>query len=462
MKKIFAIVTLVGLATTLSANDLDWNPFKRKRDKNKTVETVATDTVVAPAVTTDVLVEAPEPDTIALEEFAIDTVELNPQQLDSLLALWHKDQDMIVYEEYFQRFIEEDSIALDDSNMLPDSIYQERLNALASPIPLAYNHIVKGYINRYTKSQTGSMSVILGRSQHYFPMMEQILLEEGLPVELCMLAVVESALSATAVSRAGAAGLWQFMPRTGKYFGLQINSLIDQRRDPILATRAACKYLKYLYGLYNDWSLALAAYNCGPGNVNKAIARSGMGDKASYWNVYDYLPRETRGYVPAFIGATYAYHYHKDHGIRVTEAPLPVATDTLQINRILHLEQVASSIDVPIETLRMLNPQYKLDIIPATKQVYALTLPQQNVSEYIENESVILAKDSLYLKEYINPTNLDKRIASSTGSTYVVKSGDVLGSIARRHGVTVSQIMRWNNLKSAHKLRIGQRLRIEK
>lgn len=331
---------------------------------------------------------------------------------------------------------------------------------LASPIQLPYNSIVRGYINRYTDSRYGTISRILGMSQYYFPLIEDELLKEGLPIELRALPIIESALSVTAVSPMGAVGLWQFMPSTGKSYGLEVNSLVDERRDPVRSTQAACRYLKDLYAIYKDWSLAIAAYNCGPGNVNKALARAGEKSR-TFWDIYDYLPRETRGYVPAFIGASYAYAYHRQHGIELTEAPIPLATDTVRIDRIMHLQQIASTIDVPIETLRQLNPQYKLDIIPATTKPYTLVLPQRSLTQYVANEPAILAKDSLYLKEYINPANLDKKRQERSGTVYTVKKGDTLGAIARRYRVTTAQLMRWNNIKSAHKLRIGQRLRIE-
>ena len=279
-------------------------------------------------------------------------------------------------------------------------------------------------------------------------------------MELRALPIIESALSPVAVSPMGATGLWQFMPSTGKSYGLEINSLVDERRDPVLSTRAACRFLKDLYAIYGDWSLAIAAYNCGPGNVNKAIARAG-GNGRTFWDIYDYLPRETRGYVPAFIGASYAYAYHSQHAIAPTPSPLPLATDTIRVARLLHLGQVASTIDVPIETLRQLNPQYKQDIIPATTKPYTLILPQRSVSAYIAREAEIHAKDSMYLKEYLNPANLDKKRQERTGTVYTVKKGDTLGGIARRYRVTTAQLMRWNKLKSAHKLRIGQKLRIE-
>ncbi len=222
------------------------------------------------------------------------------------------------------------------------------------------------------------------------------------------------------------------------------------------------RYLRDLYNLYGDWTLAIAAYNCGPGNVNKAIARSGTVNKShSFWDIYDHLPPETRGYVPAFIGATYAYAYHRQHNIDLHETPIPIAVDTIRVNRLLHFGQIASTIDLPIEVLRQLNPQYKLDIIPATTKPYTLILPQRNIAQYIAHEQEIHAKDSTYLKEYMNPVNMNKKLREGIlGTTYIVKRGDTLGAIARRYHVTVSQLIRWNNIRNAKALRIGQRLRV--
>ena len=311
----------------------------------------------------------------------------------------------------------------------------------------------------FTYMHSTSLQMIK-KANRYFPIVEPILKENGIPDDFKYLMVIESNLNPIARSSAGAAGLWQFMPSTGKSYGLEVNSLVADRREPVRSPQAACRYLKDLYAIYKDWSLAIAAYNCGPGNVNKALARAGEKSR-TFWDIYDYLPRETRGYVPAFIGASYAYAYHRQHGIELTEAPIPLATDTVRIDRIMHLQQIASTIDVPIETLRQLNPQYKLDIIPATTKPYTLVLPQRSLTQYVANEPAILAKDSLYLKEYINPANLDKKRQERSGTVYTVKKGDTLGAIARRYRVTTAQLMRWNNIKSAHKLRIGQRLRIE-
>ena len=285
----------------------------------------------------------------------------------------------------------------------------------------------------------------------------------GLPLELRYLPIIESNFSSRAVSRAGATGIWQFMVTTGKGYGLEINSLVDERCDVIKSTRAACKLLAQLYKTYGDWTLAIAAYNCGPGSVNKAIASVG-GKCKTYWDIYEYLPTETRGYVPKFIATAYAYTYHEAHNITPSATPMSIVSDTVTVRRIMHLQQVASTLNIPMETLREMNPQYKLDIIPATTKPYALRLPLRYVSEYIEREKEIHAKDSLYLKDYINPANIEKKRAEAIvkiGFTYVVKSGDNLSVIAHRLNTTVKDIKKWNKLTS-DAIRPGQKLRIEK
>ena len=386
--------------------------------------------------------------------------ELTAEQADSLVAEWRERQRSDAFHEFIRTYILADSPT--GRSSVPDSVYTRRLRALASPIQLPYNAIVRNYINLYVTPGSSAISRILGMSQYYFPLIEEELIKEGLPVELRALPIIESGLSATAVSRAGAAGLWQFMPFTGRSYGLEVNSLVDERCDPILSTKAACRYLRDLYNIYKEWSLAIAAYNCGPGNVNKALARAGA-DSRSFWDIYDFLPRETRGYVPAFIGASYAYAYHRHHGIEAEASPIPLAVDTLRIDRLMHFGQIASTIDVPIETLRQLNPQYKLDIIPATNRTYTLILPQRNIAQYIAREKEIMAKDSTYLKEYINPANIDKKRAEMNSVViHVVRKGETLGGIARKYHVTTAQIMRWNKIKDAHRLGIGQKLRIER
>ena len=386
------------------------------------------------------------------------TVDYTPAKADSLAEQLKLQQVDDALQNFFNDYVCEPTSFSSDASL--DSLYTARLNAMVSPIHLPYNELVRSYIKRYTDG-SGLMSRVLALAQYYFPMIEEELLKAGLPVELRAMAIIESALQATIVSRAGASGLWQFMPVTARAYGLEVNSMVDERFDPYKATKAACKYMKDLYKMYNDWSLAIAAYNCGPGNVNKALARAG-GNPQSFWDVYWYLPSETRGYVPAFIAANYAYAYHQAHNITYSEPPMPIAVDTIQVSRLLHLGQVSSTIDVTTDALKMLNPQYKLDVIPATNKNYTLILPANRVTDYITRQGSIFAKDSVYLKEYLNPGAVAKKMTETTTIYYRVKKGDTLGAIAKRYRVTTKQLMTWNRLKSANRLSIGQRLRIEK
>lgn len=383
-----------------------------------------------------------------------------PPKYDSLLTAWHERSKQQAFETFFNDFIDIDTTLYRTSNV-PDSVYQARLRMILSPIQMPYNHIVKSYIIAYTTAKKSLMSGVIGRSQYYFPMIEAELDRAGLPLELRMLPVVESALTPTAVSPAGAAGLWQFMYSTGRHYGLEVTSFVDQRRDPAASTRAACQFLKDLYDMFDDWTLAIAAYNCGPGNVTKAIRRAG-GNTKNFWDIYPYLPRETRGYIPSFIAATYAYTFHRQHDIEPAEASLPLATDTIMVSRLMHFKQIESTIETPVEVIRKLNPQYKADIVPAIGKSYSLTLPMGDIAQYLENEAHIMAKDTTYLAEYLKPSNIDKtkKEFSMESYTYRVKSGDTLSGIASRNGVTVAQIKKWNNIQNANKLRIGQKLEI--
>ncbi len=455
--------TVLLLASLVLAGSTSFAAERRPRKKDKRTETVQhvpEPTAVAPVSVPEPTPEAPaEPDPAPVNDI---TLGLTAEQADSLLAVWNERLRNDSFTDFFDRYIGVDSLLDCTDTTVPDSLYAGRLRALVSPIPLAYNEVVKDRILLYVGKQRELTSRILGKSQYYFPFIEEELIKADLPIELRAMPIIESALISTATSRAGAVGLWQFMPTTAKNYGLEVNSLVDERRDPIRSTQAAVRYLRDLYNLYGDWTLAIAAYNCGPGNVNKAIARSGTADKShSFWDIYYYLPRETRGYVPAFIGATYAYAYHRQHNIDLHEAPIPIAVDTIRVNRLLHFGQIASTIDLPIETLRQLNPQYKLDIIPGTTKTYTLVLPQRNIAQYIAHEQEIHAKDSTYLKEYMNPVNLNKKLKEGLrGTTYTVRKGDTLGGIARRYHVTVAQLMRWNHIRNARALRIGQRLRV--
>lgn len=458
----FRRITLLSLFVLISAvgsyaYDLDKRPNRRKQKQYTPPEEVAIRRDSIDGITTDSLKYSDVVDTPKSAEPKRNT----PRQIDSLVAMWRKTSTIEAYNRYFSEFVTVDSCSQLPTSSIGDSTYVQRLQALMSPVPLQYNHEVRRAIERFCSP---SYAHIMGYAYHYFPMIEEELVKAGLPIELRALVVVESGLNPLATSRAGAKGLWQFMLPTGKEYGLEINSLVDERCNPLLATRAACRYLKSMYDMYGDWTLAIASYNCGPGNVNKAITRSG-GDRNSYngdfWDVYYHLPRETRSYVPLFMGATYAFAYHEAHGIEYEPAPTPMITDTIMINRPMHLEQVSSTIDIDIEVLKMLNPQYTLSIIPATTKSYALTLPAEYISEYIANEEAIHAKDSTFLKEYIIPANIEKKRSEAPPAKYhTVKKGDTLGAIARRYGRTVKQLMTWNNIKNANSLRIGQRLRV--
>lgn len=344
--------------------------------------------------------------------------------------------------------------------LFDDSTYIRRLYSLPTQMELAYNDIVKGFIEMYAGRRRGQVSYMLGQGTYYFPMFEQALDSEGLPLELKYLPIIESALNPIARSRVGATGLWQFMPATGRMYKLEINSLVDERRDPYKSTLAAVQYLKDMYAIYEDWNLVIAAYNCGPGNVNKAIRRSG--GKRDYWDIYPYLPRETRGYVPAFIAATYIMNYYADHNICPASTELPALVDTLRINKMVHFEQIADVINVPIDQIRKLNPQFKEDIIPGEHREYALKLPIHNLSSFIAHEDTIYnhKKDELLTHRKVRYAASGGGGSASGGhATYKVKRGDNLGAIAMRHGVSVAKIKRWNGLKS-DKLRIGQHLKV--
>jgi membrane-bound lytic murein transglycosylase D len=379
--------------------------------------------------------------------------------LDSILISWSQRHSEITSEKLFNPLIAIDTVNLPASS-IPDSVYIARLEAIGSAIPMSYNDVVRKYIISYTTTNKAVMSRVMGRSQYYFPIFEAELDAHGLPLELRMLPVIESSLVPKARSKVGAAGLWQFMYGTSKGYGLEVSSFIDQRFDPLLSTKAACKFLRYLYSMYGDWNLALAAYNCGPGNVNKALRKTD--GKGGFWDIYPYLPKETRGYVPAFIAATYAYHYHKQHNIVPAEPPMPLATDTIHIRRIMHLEQITSTIGTPIDVLRALNPQFKQDIVPAVRgREYDIVLPITEIGKFLDNEAAIMGKDTIYLAEYMSPRkNGEIPTFTIDSKIHKVQSGENLSIIARKYGVTVKQICKWNNIKDASKIRVGQKLEI--
>ncbi len=348
---------------------------------------------------------------------------------------------------------------------LPDSIFKERVERIATPINIVYNANVQKYIDKYVKRGHRLAPKLLGLSHQYFPMFEEKLDAYGIPLELKYLSVIESALNPKAKSPAGAVGLWQFMYKTGLNMGLEITSYIDERMDPEKSTDAACRYLKLLYTTYNDWTLALAAYNAGPGRINGAMKRSG---KSTYWEIYPYLPEETRNYVPGFIAMMYMFEYHQLHNFKPEKIEFYDDVDTVMIKQQLHFAQLDSVLGIPVEETRELNPQYKLDIVPAITQYYPLKMQRKYINKFMELEdSIYHFQDTLmFNKQKINQAIANSKYGVPSGqpagtntTIYTVKSGDVLGSIAKRYGVTVANIKSWNGLYS-DKLSIGQKLKI--
>lgn len=346
---------------------------------------------------------------------------------------------------------------------LPDSVYKARLQALPFVIEVPYNEVVRRYIQRYVKHSPRQLASLQRKAEYYFPLFEDILGKHNLPYELCYLAVVESALNPQAHSHMGAAGLWQFMPSTGKIYGLEVNSLVDERMDPLRSTEAACRFLKSLYGIFNDWNLAIAAYNCGPGNVNKAIHRAG--GKRDFWSIYPFLPSETRAYLPLFIAAAYAMNYADVHGICPADLQITMKTDTIVTYERQHLQQVADNLNIPLSELRRLNPQYARDILPGGK-AYALCLPIEKAGSYIDQQDSIIAyraKELIHNRrdeiELLQRTSVQGGYSVNGVTYYKIKEGDTLGGIAKKFHVSVKQLKAWNGLKSDI-IRAGKTLKI--
>lgn len=378
----------------------------------------------------------------------IDEVGYIPESLDadidSLLNSWHGG--------YFTSSI--DYCHDDDKNVFfPDSIYRERLEKLPRIIPMQYNNVVRKCIDLYAERRRGLVRYMLGMADYYFPIIEQVLDQHGLPLELKYLAVVESALNPRALSRVGASGLWQFMLPTGKIYGLTINSLVDERLDPVKSTHAACQYFKDMYAIYKDWNLVMAAYNCGPGNVNKAMRRSG---KTDFWDIFPYLPRETRSYVPLFVAANYIMNYYCDHNLCPVESNLPLATDTIMVNRMLHFSQVSELLSLDIEQLRILNPQYKRDIVPGNTGAVVLKLPAAQTYAFVEMEDTIYVHgaDSLLADRLNNPPELK---TTRERIIHIAQRGENLHVVGNKYGVTAKEIRKWNGLGS-NRVATGKKL----
>ncbi len=389
-------------------------------------------------------------------------------EMDSLLLEWNNKNYLIPEGD------------CNDTGVNPDfdrETYIHRLQRLPNVIEMPYNDVVRHFIDQYTGRLRRSVSIILGASNFYTPIFEEALEAYQLPLELKYLPVIESALNPQAVSRAGAVGLWQFMITTAKQYGLEVNSLIDERRDPIKASYAAAHYLKDLYDIFGDWTLAIASYNCGPGNVRKAISRAG-GSK-DYWQIYPYLPRETRGYVPAFIAANYIMTYYCEHNICPATAQLPAATDTVMVDRNLHVDQITALCNISADALKALNPQYRTSLIPGFSHPCTLRLPNASMTAFIE------AGDSIYTyratelltsraeievaeaQQTAQATKISPRRgrgrSRSTGRSArsaTVRRGDTLGTIAKRNGTTVAKLRKLNGIRG-NNIKAGQKIRVK-
>lgn len=408
------------------------------------------------------------------KEETIDLPEAMNYEVDSLLNLYYSKT-------YLQQ--DEDCNYRDENRDYPKEVYIERLSRLPNVMEMPYNEIVQKFIDRYTGRLRHSVSYMLGASNFYIPIFEEALEAYGLPLELKYLPVIESALSPKATSHAGAAGLWQFMVATGKQYGLEINSLIDERRDPIKSSYAAAHYLKDLYNIFGDWSLVIAAYNCGPENINKAIHRAD--GQADYWKIYPYLPRETRGYVPAFIAANYVMNYYCEHNICPMRTTLPAKTDTVVVSKDVHLKQIADVCGIDIEELRTLNPQYRRDIVNGNNKPSVICLPANATNTFIANEDSIyryetdalLTRRSLVEVEsskYTTSTSSSRKSYSKSKSrkrkssrrsrtrkkSVTVRSGDTLSEIAERHHTTVKKLRQLNGIKG-NNIRAGKKIRVK-
>ena len=375
---------------------------------------------------------------------------------DSLLSIWYRQKAIPI-----DRFIAEPD-SVEYFSDIPDSVYIRKIEEMNSFIPIPYNRTVRNYIILYTEKMPEFSEQILGLSQYYLPIFEEILDQYNLPKELKVMAIIESGLSPVARSRANAKGIWQFMFRTALQYDLKITSFVDERYDPIKATHAAAKYLSDAYTIFGDWALAISSYNCGAGNVNKAIRRAGSRE---FWDIYPYLPRETRGYVPAFVGALYLMNYYKDYKLEPAKTQLPIEVDTFKVHRNLHFKQVSELVGIPMETLKSLNPQYVNEIIPGNeKSEYILRIPYNYTAAFVDHEDSLynFKKDVYFTPVVYNRIKEDRLLSESQTIYHRVRSGETLGGIALRYRVRLADLKRWNNIGSRNLIRIGQRLVIYK
>jgi membrane-bound lytic murein transglycosylase D len=387
--------------------------------------------------------------------------------LDTLMTLWYVKNATPAKN---KRAMNTHGYRADEVPTFSDSVYAHRIRVMQSPLPLAYNATVKAFIDLYAVRKRQQVEKMLGLSATYFPIFEEALDRHKMPLELKYLSIVESALNPRADSRVHATGLWQFMFSTGKLYNLEINSFVDERKDPVKATEAAALLLKDLHGIFGDWFLAIAAYNCGPGNVNKAIRRSG--GKRTFWEIYPYLPQETRGYVPAFIAAAYVFQYHQDHNLYPQELPLPKMVDTVLVYKEISFEPISRVLGISVDELKDLNPQYFRFIIPARDKIYTLRLPAAKAAVYASlKDSIYHTYTAMQAAQHpnVNPNDSSgiANLITSRGSSrgydptervkYTVKAGETLSFIADMFDVSVYSIKRWNHIRRGN-VSVGRRL----
>ena len=393
--------------------------------------------------------EQEESDTAGSMATGISPEDYTIEVTDSLMDLWYIHQMAIDAED---DFFDMDSVRFESN--VPDEVYVERLKKMNSFIQIPYNDIVRNYIIMYSEKMKQRMPYMLGLCKYYMPIFEETFDKHEIPVELKAMAIIESAMNPRAESRVGAKGMWQFMYNTAKSYGLHVDSFVDERMDPVKSCEAAALYMYDAYKMFGDWILAIASYNCGPGNVRKAIKRAG--GSREFWDIWPYLPRETRYYVPAFVGALYTLEYYKEHGLKPESMVMPTGVDTLVIKKQLHLKQVSEITGAPIEDLRNLNPQYRHEIIPGHEREYILRIPYQYTGDFIEHEDTIYKHNAAV---FFDPVAIKKIKDGGDGVRIVhkVKNGEYLGRIASKYNVSVAKIKKWNNLKSDN-IRVGQSL----
>ncbi len=392
----------------------------------------------------------------SLTEVAVkNSLDEQSAKMDEMLHLWYVQREIVSANSVL------DDLTDDTTNFCHnDSLMADRLSKIVTVVPLAYNDKVGSFIELYSIRRKKSSAAMLGLAQYYFPWMQAIFDKYDVPEELIYLTIIESGLNPLAVSKAGATGIWQFMYQTGKLYGLEVNTFVDDRRDPYKATDAAARHLKDLYNMFGDWGLAISAYNCGAGNVRKAILRSG--GKQTFWQVSPYLPRETQNYFPLYIGALYLMKYHNDYGIQAAKIAIPSAVDTVMVNKEIHLEQVSRVLNIDLDELKTLNPQYKRLIIPAYSKPYPIRLRVKDMLRFIELQDSI---HNYHYDEYFTPMKVytseftGKPLAQGEKKKiyYYVKSGDNLTKIANKYHLSVTELKKMNKLTS-NSVKVKQRL----